>query len=145
MILALLASTAFSAFAKEGPKEQSCFEKVTSHYKKKYSSSISSSFKLNFTERKSRFYHAFAYPELAFLAMATEDENYIAARMNQEAKKDCGAKDDREVYEKYVELLKSGKLCEDLEQKGQRAYWKEARTLRIYILDEVAAANDKKQ
>jgi hypothetical protein len=121
LLLALLISTS-NLFA------GTCTDKVLSHYKTIYHrtyKAASNTFLNNFVGRKNMTAHAFGEPLIAFENLLISGENYYAQNI---VNKSC--KSGRDVYEIYMELLDSGKLCDDLGED-----YKKPGKMKRYLLD----------
>lgn len=108
----------------------SCEKTVIGHYSGIYHrtyKAASNTFLNNFIGRKNMFAHTFGVPKIAFQNLLILGENYIAEGIVEKS-----GKSGVEVYERYLELLKSEQICQDLGED-----FKKPRKLRRYLLDHI--------
>ncbi len=108
-------------------EQSSCEFKVLNYYKEIYHrtyKAASNTFLNNFVGRKNTFAHALGHPQIAFMQYGFND-NYIADGIVEKS-----GLSKEEVYQKYMEILNSNKLCDDL-----KADYKKPRKVRRYLLD----------
>lgn len=85
-----------------------CEQKVIGYHKAVYHrtyAAASNTFLNNFVGRKNMKAHVLGHPDIAFLGLSF-NENYIAENIINKSHKSG-----REVFNKYMELLKTGELC----------------------------------
>jgi hypothetical protein len=107
-----------------------CEHKVIDYYSGIYHrtyKAASNTFLNNFVGRKNTFAHVWGAPKVAFLQLSFTVNNYIADRIVEKSKKSK-----EEVYEKYITLLRTGKLCEEMKQD-----YKKPRKVRKYLLNKL--------
>lgn len=107
-----------------------CEKKVIGHYSGIYHrtyKAASNTFLNNFIGRKNMFAHTFGVPKIAFQNLMIMGENYIAEGIVEKS-----GRTGTEVYERYMELLESEQLCQDLGED-----FKKPRKLRKYLLDNI--------
>lgn len=71
------------------------------------------------------FAHTFGVPKIAFQNLALVGENYIAQAIVEKS-----GRTGREVYERYMELLETEQLCQDLGDD-----YTKPRKVRKYLLE----------
>lgn len=107
-----------------------CEHKVLDYYSGIYHRTFkaaSNTFLNNFIGRKNTWAHALGAPRIAFLQLSWTTNNYIADRIVEKSKKSK-----EEVYEKYMMLLRTGKLCKDMQKD-----YKKPRKVRKYLLEQL--------
>lgn len=104
-----------------------CEKKVIAHFSGIYHrtyKAANNTFLNNFIGRKNMWGHTFGAPKIAFQNLVISGENYLAQGIVEKSKKTG-----KEVYLRYMYLLRTEKLCKDMGDK-----YKKPRKLRKYLL-----------